>query len=180
MKTEEKTAVKHVLIVDSMIFIGILGIALLGVGFTDYKGQLSEYYWRWVFIALAITTTVWGVWRSRKLGVYTESKILYRQAVIWGAGLLTMGVIFLLLSTGRLNYETTGLLILLLLALVTFIDGLIVSWKLYFVGVTFLMILLLSTYVESYLWMILIFAGVMMALVGIIVILEIKKLQNHI
>ena len=85
-----------------------------------------------------------------------------------------MAVIYLLLGTGRLNYETTGLLILLVLAFATFIDGMLVSWKLYVVGLLLLFTLLLATYVEQFLWMIVLAALVMIALVLVFVVWKLR------
>jgi uncharacterized membrane protein len=79
------------------------------------------------------------------------------------------------LGTGRLNYETTGLLILLVLAFTTFIDGMLVSWKLYVVGLLLLLTLLMATYVESFLWMIVLAAVVMIALVLVFVVWKLRS-----
>ncbi|HPE61532.1 MAG: hypothetical protein KDI15_05500 [Thiothrix sp.] len=100
--------------------------------------------------------------------------MLFQQLVLWGGALVAMAVVYLLLGTGRLNYETTGLLILLLLAFTIFVDGMLVSWKLYVISALLLLTLLLATYVEQYLWMIVIAAVVMMALVVMYVIWQIR------
>lgn len=166
---------KHVLKIDAMLFVGIMFMALLGVGITDYRGESAHGYWRYMLILMALATTLWGVWRSRRLGLVASSKLLYQQAILWGSALITMAVIYLLLGTGRLNYETTGLLILLVLAFTTFIDGMLVSWKLYVVGALLLLTLLLATYVEQFLWMIVLAAVVMMALVLIFVVWKLRS-----
>jgi hypothetical protein len=177
---ENKHVLKKVLLVDTFFFLVILTMSLVGIGLTDFKGLSSEAYWRFVFILTAVITTIWSVWKYRKLGIYEGSKILYKQAVVWFSGFVAMGLLYMLLSTGRLNYETTGLLIVLLLALLTFIDGILVSWKLFLIGLTLLFALILSTYVESYLWMILIFTGIVVLGVVLFVVLKIKKLEKNI
>lgn len=173
------STLKHILMVDSIIFIVLLSVAVIGVGLTDVQGIRSESYWSWVFIGMAISTTLWSSWRYRKLGIYEDGKILYRQLVLWSSGLVALGTLYVLLTTGRLNYETTGLLILLLLSLITFIDGMLVSWKLYLVGILFFIILLLSTYVESYLWIIILIAFGLILVVGGFVIYKIKRLKHQ-
>lgn len=183
MKAETTTPhpsnLKHVLIVDTLIFVTMMIITVIGIGLTDVQGVHSKTYWSWVFIGMAIGTTLWSIWRYRKLGLYEESQILYKQIILWGAGLFALGTLYLLLSTGRLNYETTGLLILLLLAMITFIDGMLVSWKLYFVGILIFCILILSTYIESYLWIIVLLSVVLILLVSIYVIYTIKQLKHQ-
>ncbi|CAA6822452.1 MAG: Unknown protein [uncultured Sulfurovum sp.] len=173
------STLKHILIVDSLIFTVLIIITLIGIGLTDVEGIHSKSYWSFIFIGMAVGTTLWSSWRYTKLGLYEESQILYRQLILWGAGIVGLATLYLLLSTGRLNYETTGFLILLLLALVTFIDAMLVSWKLYLVGLLFLAILLLSMYVESYLWIIVIIALALVLLVGTYVFFKLKHLKHQ-
>lgn len=170
---EQLAVVRHVIKIDAILFVGIMFLALLGVGITDYRGDTAHGYWRYMLILMALATTLWGVWRSRRLGLAESSKLLYQQLVLWGAALVAMAVIYLLLGTGRLNYETTGLLILL--AFATFVDGMLVSWKLYVVGVLLLMTLLLATYVEQFLWMIVLAAIVMITLVLVVVVWRLRS-----
>ena len=169
---------KHVLKMDAMLFVGIMFLALLGVGITDYRGENAHGYWRYMLILMSVGTTLWGAWRARRLGLAESSKLLYQQVILWGTAMVAMAVIYLLLGTGRLNYETTGLLILLVLAFTTFIDGMLVSWKLYVVGLLLLLTLLLATYVESFLWMIVLAAVVMIALVLVFVVWKLRSLAG--
>lgn len=166
--------VKLVMKIDMMLFIGIMFLTLLGVGITDYNGESAHTYWRYMIILMAITTTLWGTWRAWRLGLAKISKLLYQQVVLWGTALVALKVIYLLLNTGRLNFETTGLLILLLLASITCIDGMLVSWKLYVVSALLWFTLLMATHVEQYLWMIVIAAVVMVALVIIFVVWKLR------
>lgn len=171
--------VKHVMKMDMILFIGIMFLTLLGVGITDYKGESAHTYWRYMVILMAITTSLWGVWRAWWLGLAKIGKLLYQQVVLWGTALVALRVIYLLLDTGRLNFETTGLLILLILGFTTFIDGMLVSWKLYVVGALLLFTLLMATHVEQYLWMIIIAAVVMMALVIIFVVWKLRSFSKE-
>ncbi|OQX14115.1 MAG: hypothetical protein BWK73_10205 [Thiothrix lacustris] len=172
-------AIKHVLKVDVLIFSGIMLLALLGVGITDYSVSRAHSYWRYLMIVMAVLTTLWGVWRSRKLGLAHGSKLLYQQMILWGAALTAMMMIYLLQAAGRLDFEITGLMILLVLALVTFIDGMLVSWKLYLVGLILLMALLLAMYVEAFLWMIVLAALLAVALVVVFVMWKIRSHQGE-
>lgn len=158
-------AIKHVLKLDALMFVTIMLLALLGVGITDYNAASAHGYWRYLMLAMAVLTTLWGVWRTRKLGLAQGSKLLYQQSILWGSTLVAMLVIYLLQAEGRLDFEITGLMVLLVLALATFIDGMLVSWKLYIVGLVLLLALLLATYVEAFLWMIVLAAVVMITLV---------------
>ena len=137
--SERMHSLGHVMKVDAIVFVGIMLLALLGVGITDYRGTSAHGYWRYLLILMALITTLWGIWRSRRLGLAHGSRILFQQLVLWSGALIATAVVYLLLGTGRLNYETTGLLTLLLLAFATFVDGMLVSWKLYVVSALLLL-----------------------------------------
>ncbi len=168
-------SIKQVLKLDALIFGGIMLLALLGVGITDYSAASAHSYWRYLMLAMAVLTTLWGVWRTRKLGLAQGSKLLYQQSILWGSALVAMLVIYLLQAEGRLDFEITGLMILLVLALATFIDGMLVSWKLYIVGLVLLSALLLATYVEAFLWMIVLAS---LVVVGAVVTFVVWKMRH--
>ena len=69
MLYEVITTVKHVMKMDMILFIGIMFLTLLGVGITDYNGESAHTYWRYMVILMAITTSLWGVWRAWWLGL---------------------------------------------------------------------------------------------------------------
>lgn len=166
---------KQVLKVDAVLFIGIIFLALLGVGITNYRVDNAYSYWSYMLVFLALMTTAWGSWRSKKLGLLHGGKLLYQQAILWGSALVAVAVIYRLLEAGRINVDTTGLLVLLMLTFATFVDGMLVSWKLYVVGVLLLLTLLMAAYVGQFLWIILLAAVVLIALVLIFVVWKIRS-----
>lgn len=176
---ERLAMTRHVLKIDAMLFVGIMFLALLGVGITSSQGANADAYWRYMLILMALATTLWGEWRSRRLGATQGSRLLYQQMILWGAALVSMAVIYLLLGQGRLTYGTTGLLVLLVLAFATFVDGMLVSWKLYVVGLLLFLTLLLTTLVERYLWLIMLLAAVMVALVLILVMWKLHHAETN-
>lgn len=166
---------KQVLKVDAVLFIGIVFLALLGVGITNYRVDNAYSYWSYMLVFLALMTTAWGSWRSKKLGLLKGGKLLYQQAILWGSALVAVAVIYRLLEAGRINVDTTGLLVLLMLTFATFVDGMLVSWKLYVVGALLLLTLLMAAYVGQFLWIILLAAVVLIALVLVFVVWKIRS-----
>jgi hypothetical protein len=86
-----------------------------------------------------------------------------------------VAVIYRLLEAGSINVDTTGLLVLLMLTFATFVDGMLVSWKLYVVSALLLLTLLMAAYVGQFLWIILLAAVVLIALVLIFVVWKIRS-----
>ncbi|EIJ36925.1 hypothetical protein [Thiothrix nivea] len=61
----------------------------------------------------------------------------------------------------------------------TKVDGMLVSWKLYVVGALLLLTLLMATYVEQFLWMIVLAAVVMIALVLVFVVWKLRSYSGR-
>lgn len=165
---------RQVLKVDAALFVGITFFAMLGVGITNYQADSAYSYWSYMLASLAVVTTVWGSWRAKRLGLRERGKLLYQQVILWGAALVSVAVIYRLLGAGRINVDTTGLLVLLMLTFATFVDGMLVSWKLYVVSALLLLTLLMAAYVGQFLWIILLVAVVLIALVLVFVVWKIR------
>jgi hypothetical protein len=64
-------------------------------------------------------------------------------------------MVYFLLHSGRLDSENTGLVILLILTLATFLAGLRLGWRLCVLGVLLGGVLILAAYLEEFLWIVL-------------------------
>lgn len=173
---ERARVLKHILKVDAALFLGVVSLALLGVGITTVQGGSAHYYWAGLMVLMALATTGWGMWRSKHLGVMKSGRLLLEQTILWGGGLVAVVVIYQLLDTEHISYETTGLLVLLVLTLVTFVDGLLVSWKLYVVSGVLLSALLTVLYAGQFLWLIVLAAVV---LAGLVLAFVFWRLRSH-
>jgi len=60
-----------------------------------------------------------------------------------------------LLYTGRLNYESTGLIVELILGLSLFLDGRNLGWRISLLGILVGCTAIIAAYVEEYIWVIL-------------------------
>ena len=84
------------------------------------------------------------------------STLLRTQLLHWAGLLVAVRLVFEMLHKGRLDNENTGLVILLLLALSTFIAGIHLGWRLCLVGGFLGAALVAATYLEEYVWVLLI------------------------
>ncbi len=130
-------------------------LSIMGIGITNFRPQESYRYWGAMTAILAITGIVIGWARSKRLGEPVR-KMMVIQMVHWGATMAAVAGMFLLLDMGRLNYENTGLVILLTLGFSTFLDGYRISWSFASVGVIMFIAGLMGAYLEQYVWITLI------------------------
>ncbi len=139
-------------------------LAMLGVGVTDYAPLQSLNYWGAMAIILALSGLIMG-WSKAQHLKQPVLQSLRVQIVHWIATGIAVFGIFLLLKAGRLNYEGTGLVLLIVLGLATFLDGYRLNLFFSLVGVFIFALAMIAAYIEEYLWVLLI----VMLILGVIV-----------
>ena len=144
--------------VETIALISALALSMLGIGITDYAPLQSYRYWGAMTLVLAAAGIAIGWSRAKKSGV-PFSKTLTTQVVHWLTTVVAISGVYLLLKAGRLNYENTGLVLLMTLGVSTFLDGYRISWRFSLIGVLMFVTGIAAAYVEEYLWVLLIIAA---------------------
>ncbi len=166
-----KTKIFH----EFLILILVLVSSLIGIGITNYAPLKSNLYWSLMTLVLAFSATISGWYKSKRLGVPAR-QLLLTQVVHWVATIIALSAVFLLLKSGRLNFDNTGLVILVILGLSTFLDGFRLNWYYSFIGIIILTTGLLAAYLEQYLWILLVFS----AFISVMIIFwEHRKKKQH-
>jgi len=126
-------------------------MALVGIGLTNISPQSSLRFWLALTVLMAAAALVIGAVRAVERKAHAR-KVLVTQLVHWGATFLTIGAVYQLFYAGRLNYESTGLVLLLVLGLSTFLDGFRMSWRFSLIGVSIAGTAVFAGFVERYIW----------------------------
>ncbi len=150
--------------IESVSLIVTLILSMLGIGVTDYSPMQSYYYWGAMLLILAVAGIAIGWVRADFLN-RPMREILVIQIVHWCATAVAVLSILLLLKAGRLNYEGTGLVLLVLMGLATFLDGCRVSYYFSLIGVLMIVTAITAAFIEQYLWVLIILGlGIAMAI----------------
>ena len=124
----------------------VLSAVLAGIAYTSLTHRPIAFYWELLVPVLALLCVVAG-WHSapdRK----ARLRLVATQIAHWLAFLVGMNLVFLPSVQNMLNADSTGLAILLLLALGTFIAGVhMPSWKLCALG------LVMACFVPAIAWL---------------------------
>ena len=124
----------------------VLILTLLGIAYTSLTRQPIALYWELLVPVLAVVCVGAG-WHhapDRKAKV----RLVATQTAHWLAFLVGMNLVFLPSVQNMLNADATGLAILLLLALGTFIAGVhMLSWKMCALG------LVMACFVPAIAWL---------------------------
>lgn len=112
----------------------VLVLTILGVGYSSFSNTPLAYYWILLTLLIAVICIVTG-W-PRASDNELRFRLVLTQSLHWLAVLIAMNVALLPRVQSTANVDTTGLTVLLLLALGTFLAGVHVpSWQLGFLGI---------------------------------------------
>jgi hypothetical protein len=136
-------------------FGGLLALALVGIGVTDFSSGDGLRYWLFVAPVFAVVSTAADWSRARASGENAPS-IVRRQILHWVALAPALAVVYAFEQTGRLNREDAGLVSLLALALTTILAGVHFDWRLAVLGAVLGLTSLAAAVVEEFFWMLLI------------------------
>jgi hypothetical protein len=131
-------SVKDALLLRTLPYAIVLGLVLFGVAYTSIAEQPMGFFWELVAIATGVlcVTTGWAKLDSRA----TRVRLMWTQAVHWIAIFFAMSILFLPSVQRLLPSQATGLALLLLLALGTFLAGIHVSWEICILGLVMAML----------------------------------------
>ena len=133
-ETGIRNTLKRYLGPDGVIMILLVLLAIVGIGITDFSPLLSHWYWLAMVVVTGIACIVMEWSRTREKGLSATS-LVKNEVLIWLSVLVAVNLVYFLFHSGRLDSENTGLVILLILALATFLAGLRQDWRLCLLGV---------------------------------------------
>ena len=113
-------------------YIVVLLVTVFGVAYTSIAHQPLVGFWEALAVAVGIlcVTTTWSTIPDRQGRV----QLVWKQAVHWAAILVAMNIVLLPGVQRMLTAPATGLTILLLLAVGTFLAGINTSLQIVFLG----------------------------------------------
>ena len=138
-------AVEH----DVYIFAALLFLSILGVGITDASVQTSHWYWT-VMVPVFFAACLFLEWHDQRESGLDPKTIVIKQVLHWLGLLAGFYLVFLLREMGSLDNQSTGLVLLLLLALGTFLAGVRMGWLFKLLGIFLGLCLVLVAYMENY------------------------------
>ena len=146
------------LLSNHVLFTTLLILAVIGVAVSDISATASHLYWISMMVLFGVVSIAANYHHTEALGQVARKKTIAIQILHWMGGLVTVMVVYTFYHAGRITPEETGLIVLLILALTTFLDGIRISWRFSLAGVFLGLIAVCAAYVEEFIWQILILA----------------------
>jgi hypothetical protein len=144
---------------DLLMLGGTVGLAFIGVAITYVNRDLSYLYWLTIVPVFGALCFV-AQW-SRSRGTEVKwSRLFLTELLHWGGLLIAVALVYTLLSAGHIPRATTGMVILLLFALVTFLYGVHLDRRFLGVGIFLGLSYMIMAYLAAYMWILLLIAGI--------------------
>lgn len=126
--------------VEEAILIVLVIFCLLGISITDFSPQDSFMYWMAMIFVFGIAAMIAG-WHNAKRhydpdGEANQVKgLLQIQSLHWLGSLVSVICLFSFVEAGHMSQEATGLMVLLILGLTTYLDGIRIGWRFCLIGI---------------------------------------------
>lgn len=148
----------QILLSNHHLFMLRLFLSLLGAIIAYAYRHASHDYWLVMMILFGIIAIAPGYYRFKHNG--DDPKPLVQRALHWLGGLFAVIIVYAYHMSGRIFHEEAGLIVLLMLALTTYMDGFRSGWRCCFAGLFLSLIAICIAYFDNYLWQLVILAAV--------------------
>ena len=145
--------------IDKVIFAALILLTLFGVALTNMSPTDAHIYWLAMTLVFAIGAITTGWQRAAEKG--EKKQLVTSQLIHWGSTLIAVIVIYTFLHTGQIQNETVSLMILLVLALSSFLDGFHVGWHFSVIGILLAISVVTISYIDEFLWAIIFVAAIL-------------------
>jgi hypothetical protein len=114
-------------------YVAVLVLTILGVAYTSISRQPLVGYWEFLALAMGVVCIGTGWFHAETRSA--QFRMLWTQVLHWLAFLVAMNIVLLPEVQRMISANATGLALLMLLALGTFVAGVHVSWHICVLGI---------------------------------------------
>ena len=135
---------------EKVVFVILILLTMVGVTITNVSPNYAHLFWLVMNPVFAIGAIMSGWHRANELN--SRKHLVLTQLFHWGSTLVAIIIIYAFFHTGQLQFESIGLMIVLVLALSAFLDGVHVGWHFSVLGILLAIIAVTVSYVEQFIW----------------------------
>ena len=141
--------------VEEVILIIMVIFCLVGIAVTDFSPQDAFMDWMAMIFVFGFAAMIAGWHNARRHydpnGEGNEVKELFKmQSLHWLGSLVAVLCLFSFVEAGHMTQEATGLMVLLILALTTFLDGIRIGWRFSLTGMYLAVAVVAANLLESF------------------------------
>lgn len=136
--------------VEEGIFILMVVLSLLGIVVTDFSPQDGYGYWLLMVLIFAMLSIFVSWLQAKKSEELEFGEIVKQQGLHWLHTLIIVAAAYLLNKSGQLSEIAASLVILLILALATMLDGFRIGWQFSVLGFFLASCAIIVAYVPAF------------------------------
>lgn len=149
MDSEQPTPRRH-FAMEEMVFIPLVLLSLIGIAITSFSTRDGYAYWLLMVLVFGVLSIVVS-WLQAKNNASNFSDTI-KEGLHWLHTLIIVVASSLLHKSGHLSDIGFNLVILLILALATMLDGMRTGWQFTLLGFFLAACAIIVAYVEAFIW----------------------------
>jgi hypothetical protein len=155
----------EVYILRRLLIIGLLGMFIVfGMFLANYSVAKAEWYWSAMFPIFGLVCLGHQL-IAGDTGAAVPWKIVVKQTLHWLGPIVAVRMVFLQHARGQMDAATVALMILLILSVTSFLAGLHFDRSFIWLSILLLLVALIGTEIEAYIWLIVAIGLIAVALV---------------
>ena len=136
---------------EETVFILLMILSLVGIFITDFSQHDGYGYWMFMVLVFGMLS-MFVSWLQAKNNESGIGEIVKVQGLHWFHTLIIVGISSLLNRSGQLTELSATLVILLILALATMLDGMRIGWQFSLLGFFLAACALIVVYIDEFIW----------------------------
>jgi hypothetical protein len=161
----------EVTLLQRLLIIGLLGVFIMfGLFLANYSANTADWYWSAMFPIFGLVCLGHQL-IARDTGAMPAWRVVLSQTLHWLGPIVAVRIVFLQLARGQMDTASVALMILLILAVTCFLAGLHFDRSFIWVSIFLVLVALLGTEIEAYIWLIILLGLLAVALVVVSAIL---------
>ena len=150
--SETITSEKWYALIEKVTMALLIILSMIGISIMDFSPSEGYKYWVGMVPIFGIGAIIINFTQANQ-GEHIVRKIFIEQLLLWLGAFLALCGTLLLLHSDALDNKNTGLVMLLILSLATYIDGLRIGWRFSLLG-NFLGLTAVSiAYLDNFMWL---------------------------
>jgi len=141
----------HQIFISEAVLGLLLALSFIGVAYTDIAGVRSLNFWLWSIPVYAIAAIVLE-WSRYIRGEIDGFHFIRQQLLHWTAVFITIKLVFVLLTIGRLPNNSASYVLMAIMSLSTFLAGIYIGWRFIVLGLFIALATVFAAYLEAYVW----------------------------
>jgi hypothetical protein len=137
--------------IEETVFILLMILSLVGIVITDFSQHDGYGYWMLMVLVFGMLS-IFVSWLQAKNNANDIGEIVKEQGLHWMHTLIIVGASSFLNKSGQLTDISASLVILLILALATMLDGMRIGWQFSLLGFFLAACVIIVAYIEAFIW----------------------------